>query len=207
MMREIIDHGDAVDLAANFATATDALESRERFGNGFALNSPGVSGDDDRKRVQHIERSDQRNLKAGPLAAVTEDAKARHTSRVINVTRLPTRIAARAKGFQLREKLLAQLTNDFAHVRTVPSDNQTAVARHGIHKAPKREFHRVEILINVRVVELDVVDDGQLRQVVHELRPLVEIRGVVFVAFDDEVIALRHPKAGAKVLYDSADQK
>src|SRR5713226_8200089 len=57
MMREIIDDGDAVYLAANFATATDAFEGGEGFSDRWALNSPGVSGDDNGKRVKHIERS------------------------------------------------------------------------------------------------------------------------------------------------------
>src|SRR5712691_8354098 len=133
MMREIIDHGDAVDLAANFASATDAFESRECFGNNIALNSPGISGNDRGERVQHIERSNQRSLEAGPLATVAKDAKARHASGVIDVSSLPSRIATRATGFQLREKLLAHLAHNFTNVRTVPANNQTTVARHGIH--------------------------------------------------------------------------
>src|SRR5207247_1417385 len=70
-----------------------------------------------------------------------------------------------------------------------------------------RQFDGVEIFVNIRVIEFDVVDDGQLRQVVHELRTFIKIRGVIFVAFDNQVIAVANPKAGAKVLYDSADQK
>src|SRR6267378_1333831 len=41
----------------------------------------------------------------------------------------------------------------------------------------------------------------------HELWPLVEVSRVVFVAFDDEVIAGRNLKARAKVLHDSADHE
>ncbi len=41
----------------------------------------------------------------------------------------------------------------------------------------------------------------------HELWPLVEVSRVVFVAFDDEVIAVRNLKARAKVLHDSADHE
>src|SRR5258706_5136258 len=41
----------------------------------------------------------------------------------------------------------------------------------------------------------------------HELWPLVEVSRVVFVAFDDEVIARRNLKARAKILHDSADHE
>jgi hypothetical protein len=37
------------------------------------------------------------------------------------------------------------------------------------------------------VIELDVVDDGDVRQVLEELRGLVEEGAVVLVALDDEV--------------------
>jgi hypothetical protein len=42
---------------------------------------------------------------------------------------------------------------------------------------------------------------------VHELWPFVEISSVVFVAFDDEVIAVCDAKADVEVLHDSAHHK
>ena len=41
----------------------------------------------------------------------------------------------------------------------------------------------------------------------HELRAFVEVGRVVFVAFDDEIIAVGDAKADAKILHNSADQK
>src|SRR5688572_4298234 len=38
------------------------------------------------------------------------------------------------------------------------------------------------------MIELDVVDDGDVRQIFQKLRGLVEVRTVVLVAFDDEVL-------------------
>ena len=60
---------------------------------------------------------------------------------------------------------------------------------------------------DVRVVELEVVDDGDLRQVVDELAALVEERGVVFVALDDEPLAVGEPRALAEVVRDAADEE
>ena len=57
------------------------------------------------------------------------------------------------------------------------------------------------------MVKLDVVDDRDLRQVMHKLRTLVEIRGVVFVALNDEIIAWGNAKAHAKVLRDATYQE
>ena len=45
------------------------------------------------------------------------------------------------------------------------------------------------------MVELDVVDDGDVGQILQELRGLVEEGAVVFVAFDDELAAAADPVA------------
>src|SRR5258707_15809634 len=110
-MRKVIDHGNAVYFAANFTAPADALKSGQRFRDRRALNTPGIGGHDRGERVQHIKRSNQRSLETGPFAAVAEDTKARQPSRVINVTRLPARLAAGAEGFHLRGKLIPRPGN------------------------------------------------------------------------------------------------
>ena len=45
---------------------------------------------------------------------------------------------------------------------------------------------RSEIRKNVRMIELQIVQDRRARQVVDELRALVEECGVVFIRLDDE---------------------
>src|SRR5690606_13634432 len=49
--------------------------------------------------------------------------------------------------------------------------------------------------------------DRHLRLVVDELAALVEKRGVVLVALDDEPLTLGEPRAFSKVLRDPADQE
>ena len=88
-------------------------------------------------------------------------------------------------------------------MRAVPTGDQLSGAGHQVHQPAKRQLHRVQIEVDVCVIEFDVVDDGQLRQVVHELWAFVEISCVVFIALDDEVIAVSNMKARAEVLHDS----
>jgi hypothetical protein len=92
-------------------------------------------------------------------------------------------------------------------VWTVPTGDQPAVFRHEIHEPTKREFHRIEIAIDVGVIEFDVVNDRELGQVVHELRTFVEVSSVILVCFDDEIVTASDAKAMAEVLRDAADQK
>src|SRR5213080_3528186 len=124
-----------------------------------------------------------------------------------NVAGLPFRIVTGPKRLQLREQLLTKRSDDLAHGRTVPTDNQLSIAGDEVHQTTKRQLYRIEVLVDVRVIELDVVDDGGLRQVVHELRAFVEVGRVVLVAFDDEVIAVGDVKADAEVLHHAADEE
>ena len=105
------------------------------------------------------------------------------------------------------EELLAHRSNHRAHVWTVPAHNESAVSRNQIHESTKGQLHGRKIVVNIRVVKFDIVYDADLRQVMHELGTLVEISSVVFVAFDDEVVAGCHPKADTEILRDAANQE
>ena len=59
----------------------------------------------------------------------------------------------------------------------------------------ERFFDRLQVLKNIRVIEFEVVDDRNLRQVMNKLAALVKKRGVVFIALDDEPLAVREPRA------------
>ncbi len=82
-------------------------------------------------------------------------------------------------------------------IRAVDTDQREPGAGHQVHEPAKREAHGVEVRVDVRVIELDVVHDRDVRQVLEELRGLVEVGAVVFVALDDERLALPDAIAGA----------
>jgi hypothetical protein len=99
------------------------------------------------------------------------------------------------------------LSDHIAHVRAVPTGDEPPVGGDEIHQATEGEFDAVEVFVDVRMVEFDVAHDGEFRQVVHELRPLVEIGRVILVAFDDEMLAPGHAKTRAEILHHAADEK
>ncbi len=72
-------------------------------------------------------------------------------------------------------------------VRAVAPEQQQPGPRNEIREAPERQPDLVEVRVDVGVIELDVVDDGDVGQVLQELGRLVEERAVVLVAFDDEM--------------------
>ena len=84
-------------------------------------------------------------------------------------------------------------TRDFAAARqtarplAVGAEEQQSAARDQIDQPTKCQRHRLDIGIDIRVIELDVVDDRDVRQILQELGGLVEEGAVVLVAFDDKV--------------------
>ena len=105
---------------------------------------------------------------------------------MLNVLRPPGRVAAKAKCLDRTYGQAAKRVR----VRAVGAQQQESVLRHEIRQPSKRQQHRIEIGVDVRVVELDVPDDRDVRQVLEELGRLVEERAVVLVALDHEVAAL-----------------
>src|SRR5436190_399478 len=79
-------------------------------------------------------------------------------------------------------------------------------ARDERDQARERGLHRLQVGVDVGVVELEVADDGHVRVVVDELGPLVEERGVVLVALHHEVAPLAEMIAAGEVAGHAADE-
>ncbi len=75
-------------------------------------------------------------------------------------------------------------------VRTIRAKQQQAVPWDQVHEPPEGEQHRIEIGVDVGMIELDVPDDRDVGEILEELGGLVEERAVVLVTLDHEVAAL-----------------
>ena len=87
------------------------------------------------------------------------------------------------------------------------ADDEQAVGGHQRDELPERVLDRLERREDVDVIELDRREDRGVRAVVEELRALVEERGVVLVALDDEVLALAELLALAERDRHAADEQ
>src|ERR1039458_9011057 len=56
------------------------------------------------------------------------------------------------------------------------------------------------------MIKLEVVDDANFRHVMDEFAALVEKRGVVFVAFDDEPLTVCKPRTLVQIVRNAADE-
>ena len=98
----------------------------------------------------------------------------------------PGRVGAEAEGLHRADREAAQRVR----VRTIRSEQQQPVPRDQVHQPPEGEKHRIEIGVDVGVIELDVPDDGDIGEILEELGGLVEEGAVVLVTLDHEVAAL-----------------
>src|SRR5687767_5432093 len=204
-MSEVVDNRDTALFAPDFHAPFDVFKSSQRVLNPLAAHVPSVRRDDHGEAVKKVELSQQRSLKLAPRLLIAKDFKSRQSASEVRVANLPACVFSCAKCFQLGKQLRSERLNHRAHVGTIPPGNQSPILRHEVHETAKSELHRVKIFVDIGVIEFDVVDDSQLRQVMHELRTLVEVGSVVLVGLDDHVVTLRHTKAAAEILRHAAD--
>src|SRR5439155_17828601 len=77
--------------------------------------------------------------------------------------------------------------NDLADDGAVDSRDDQARTRYDIDQPPERRADRIEIRVDVGVIEFNVLQQNDSGQVMKKLRSLVEECRVVFIAFDNEV--------------------
>ena len=119
-------------------------------------------------RVRHVERACRRPTLGCPTRA---SRRPRVEAERLDRRSRARRPAAAPRGCRRRES-----------ARPLP--------RHQIRRSRRNAVaQRLHVRVDVRVVVFEVADDGDVRQVLQELRRLVEERAVVLVAFDDEVAA------------------
>ena len=129
--------------------------------------------------------TEQRRLESTEHFVLPQDGELRQAIVMLNVLRPPGRVSAKTKCL---DRTYGQ-TAKRVRVRAVCAEQQESVLRHQVRQPAKRQQYRIEIGVDIRVIELDVPDDRDVREVLEELGRPVEERAVVFVTLDHEVAA------------------
>ena len=128
---------------------------------------------------------------------------------------VPVEQALVAEQLQIAVGLIAEIlyrrpAAHFEHgfqVGIAGTDDGQPVARENAHQVVKLPLDRVQIVEDVRMIELEIVQYQAARTVVQELTALVEEGGVVFVGFDDEERRRAETGRDAEVPGQAADQE
>ena len=188
MMREVVVDRDAARRAAQLHPAADALEpARAR------PPSCRCSARRPRRRRSPRARCARCRRRAAAARTCRPASPLRRTLNVVDraastlqIVRLPVGAVATARTSRRGS---ARASRSAQRLGVVGAEQQQAAARHRLTKRRNASRIGVQIGIDVGVVVLDVVDDGDVRQVLEELRGLVEERAVVLVPLDDELAA------------------
>ena len=198
VMTEVVNDRHAILFTALLLAAADATEALQAVANLRVAQSAEAAGADAHGGVAGVEFTDHRHLKG---VAIQREGRALRRGASDD----DAEVAGGAQTDRF-ERSGAFCTQREA-VRVVAIDEHQAVARHGVEEALKAQQDGIEIVKNVRVIELDVVHDGALRQVVEEFAALVEVGGVVFVALDDEDVGMREACTRFEILRHAANHE
>lgn len=187
MVGEIVIDGNAVGFAAQLRAAAGIDKAAQRVG-GIGRRDADVAGGGNRHQaVMHVVLAHQRPLNVPDLLAVEQYVPLGGVGG--GFLRLPVALLA-------HQLLLAPA----AHRRGVlkidvafrPDD--TPLPRHDAHRVVELFLNGLQVVENVRVIELKIIEDQRARAVVNELGALVEEGAVVLVRFDNEERAVAQPR-------------
>src|SRR5579864_1121225 len=77
--------------------------------------------------------------------------------------------------------------------------NDFASPGNQVHQSLESRLHRVQVGINIGVVKLNGRKNHGLGEIVQKLRAFVEEGGIVFVAFQDEMLSLAQGETAPKI--------
>ena len=192
MVREVVQHRDVPPDAHHLEPALDALEAPQAGGKLRCAETDMAAHGNGRQRVPDVVQPEQRRFEPPELARRLDCTSKRVTP---SACVMPVACQVASSPVPNVSTGLTALGRRASGMGTVRAEQQKAVPRHEVDEATERQPDRVEIGVDVGVVELDVVDDGDVRQVLQELRRLVEVGAVVFVALDHEIAARAEPVA------------
>src|ERR1044071_2607203 len=112
-------------------------------------------------------------------------SKSRGVIRVFDLERADVSIVRYAKGYDRRKRT----THDVEYVLVVSVCDDESVAWYEVYEALKRQLDLVQRVKNIRVIELDIVNNERRRQVMEKFRALIEKGSVVFIAFEHNELA------------------
>ena len=205
MVCEVVDHRHAAGNADHFEPPLHAGKGPQAFAHAHGVDADRGGHRDGGERIPDVVGAEQRHLELAEGRAVAPHTEAGGRRPGDEVVRLPVETVAGAERLHTRHGAADKRQRRGA----VAAKQQQALPRHEACEPRERRGHRIHVGVDIRMVELDVVDDGDVGQILQELRGLVEERAVVFVALDDEVAPLPHAVARAMVAEipgDAADE-
>src|ERR1019366_5190619 len=193
----------ALDLKA----AADPAKCLQSFFDGrarhFSSKGDGCGG----KSIQYIVPPRERKANLCHFLAEMRDAKFHAAVNVGDVAGDPGCCPVQAVRFD-RTKRFFNHPVDGSRERNIvlPGHNSSATGEQ-IYETAKLQFDGWKIGVNIGVIKFQRGDDEFVGMIVEKFRAFVEKRGVVFVAFQNELAAAAQTITFSKILRQAANQE
>ena len=200
---EVVVDGHAADLAPQGHPPLDAEEPGLGRPDGVPLEAEVVQHGAGGQGVADVVLAAQADVQPAQRFAAARHAEARSPFGDVDSGRPPVAALGQAERLRRAEGPGGRP----AGVGALAVVDHPPAPRHQARQQLELPDDALEVGVDVGVVVLDAVDHQDGRPVVQELRPLVEVGGVVLVALDDEVGPRSEGVAGVEVERDPAHQE
>src|ERR1051326_2851925 len=142
-------------------------------------------------RVPDVVFAGKRKLEFGPFSSITADRPGGLTRAELQVLNSPVCVACPTVALHRTKRLRNATIGAIASIESYDS----ATARDQVHQPFERSLNCLEVPVNIGVIELHRSQNDAVGKIMQEFRAFIEEGGVVFVAFENEVLAVAELKA------------
>src|SRR5262249_45782309 len=160
VMGKIVVYAYSSHFTADFKTALDAFERGQRLLNHIIRNAQFSGDNHDAEGILHVECTRDGNRKVSD-----ERIRSNYIKRHAFVTRLDFRRLPFAYADSCSRNAGKCCRNEFTNNRAVDAGNDQTGLRHNVYQSAKCSLDCVEIGIDIRMVELDVLQQHNPWQV------------------------------------------
>src|SRR5260370_25755291 len=207
MMRKAVDDRYAVDLSFHFQPPLHAAKCFERLRNHVFRNVIIRRERRSCRRIPDVVFATQRKFEIRPRFSIAQHRPGSSIFAQPNLCDLPDRAIRSTVTLNWKEGFLDTVVETFTRGIARIKCNNPPASRNQVHQSLEGRFDRVEIFIDIRVVEFDRSKNQGIRKVVQKLWTLIEECGVILVAFENKVLAFAQPKTPAEIFRDTTDEE
>ncbi len=200
VMREIVIHGDAVGLAAQFKAAARVDKRAERLRGVSRRHAHMARRGDSRQAVLHVVLAHQLPLHLAYAFAVQPDFPFRGV--IGEFFRLPAALLA-----ELLLLAPAAHRHHLFQVDVVFRPDDFPLPRHDAYQMVELLLDGFEIVKDIGVVEFEVVQHQRARRVVNKLGAFIKERAVIFIRFDNEKRAVAQARGDVEIARHATDNE
>src|SRR6185312_4266711 len=203
MVSEIFNHSDIGNQRTGFQPSLHALEGGQCGADYVGANALACGERSGSGGIEGVMFAGHTHLEIGPASPAVVDFPSHEAVFVAKIANAPVTLLKEAVSLHAAKCVRDAVGDIFAGI---VGDND-ATARDQIDQPLERGFHGIEIGVDVGMVVFHMGKDEAIGKIVQKLGALIKKGGVVFVAFENEVLRGTQLETGAEIFRHAADEE